>query len=601
MALGAPIDRLEIRPSLAVLGGADAAGSVYVICDLQPTAVQADERPLHVCYLVDASGSMYSAMMSRDEFQAWKDLAGRRGELTEAVVDGRRRLRPSGQTRREMQERHATPMLRTVEAMRAATSSMRPPDDASVVLFADDAVLAIDGLWSGQVTETVWESMLGTSLRDTIGDGTHLAPGLAIAIQQVEQARQRGARPHILFVSDGLIEDKQDVDAALQELTDEAVPVDCFGLGTTFDEDFLMGLADAVNGHYAYLESADEILQALERGAAGDTELHTRPVVVGLRPCGDALLRAAHQTHPHTIAFTPSEALGEWHLSVPGGIGVGARTTCVATLDAASLPPKGAPLLTHHVADRETRAPIAVHEVPHDHLMEVAPSDGTRQSEAVHAVQAHMLQAEARDAVAGGNNAKAAELFEALARLWERLGQYDLATEVRREGQDVAAGLPLESGRSKRIKLASRVLTSTEPAAGASDTLKCPDCGTSNALGDTHCCLCGAVLEVAGPVRPAPFAPPESAAPASPLSGTAGQPSGLVCPQCSDENPQDAVRCSLCGHLLRQRPPSGVSRPDPTRTSAGTVGNRLSCPQCKAYNPADATSCRECSWPLRHR
>jgi len=164
MALGAPIDRLEIRPSLAVLGGADAAGSVYVICDLQPTAVQADERPLHVCYLVDASGSMYSAMMSRDEFQAWKDLAGRRGELTEAVVDGRRRLRPSGQTRREMQERHATPMLRTVEAMRAATSSMRPPDDASVVLFADDAVLAIDGLWSGQVSETVWESMLGTSL-----------------------------------------------------------------------------------------------------------------------------------------------------------------------------------------------------------------------------------------------------------------------------------------------------------------------------------------------------------------------------------------------------------------------------------------------------
>ena len=119
------------------------------------------------------------------------------------------------------------------------------------------------------------------------GGSTFLSGGLEEGFRQARAGKRRGTLNRVLLLSDGLANAGVISRGALREragdMSEHGVSVSTFGVGNSFDEELMAGIAGGGGGNYRYLGDPERIVAALEsefhaasRTAASEVEIIIR-------------------------------------------------------------------------------------------------------------------------------------------------------------------------------------------------------------------------------------------------------------------------------------------------------------------------------------
>lgn len=175
------------------------------------------------------------------------------------------------------------PLAMAREAAQVAVRQLQPHDRVSIVTFDNTVETLIP---SQPVTNP--EALCRIIEGIAEGNTTALHAGWLDGAMQVAQHHSAQALNRVLLLSDGQanegLTDRHQIAAQVSGLRERGVSTSTIGLGVSYDEDLLRGMADAGDGNYEHIERA-EALPAFfraELGGLSRTGGHT--VSLGLEP-----------------------------------------------------------------------------------------------------------------------------------------------------------------------------------------------------------------------------------------------------------------------------------------------------------------------------
>jgi len=142
-------------------------------------------------------------------------------------------------------------------------SGMGAGDTYSLVTFSDEAALIIPA--TGVEDAAVLHHAIDTVLE---GGGTNLYAGLDRGSEEVRRSLRGGQIGRVILLSDGNantgITDPAAMGRLVSTLASQGVTVSTIGLGTEYNEDLLLKLADLGGGSYDYVDDPKELTAAFE-------------------------------------------------------------------------------------------------------------------------------------------------------------------------------------------------------------------------------------------------------------------------------------------------------------------------------------------------
>lgn len=137
-------------------------------------------------------------------------------------------------------------------------------DDDIVHLVAyDDKVLNIfeDAPASGR------QALYSTVREIKTGGSTNLSGGIQNGAELFERYPHPGYSKRMFVLSDGLanigLQSKGEISRLVKKYNEKGVIIDSFGVGEDFDEGIMKGIAEAGNGQFFFLETAEVIVQLI--------------------------------------------------------------------------------------------------------------------------------------------------------------------------------------------------------------------------------------------------------------------------------------------------------------------------------------------------
>lgn len=98
---------------------------------------------------------------------------------------------------------------------------------------------------------------------------TNLTEGLVLGYNQMREYLDRETINQVIILSDGLanrgIIGKEEIQRMVSNWREDGVSVTSLGLGTDFNEDLMMGIANSSGGHYHFIESPDQLAGIYEK------------------------------------------------------------------------------------------------------------------------------------------------------------------------------------------------------------------------------------------------------------------------------------------------------------------------------------------------
>jgi Mg-chelatase subunit ChlD/anti-sigma factor RsiW len=155
------------------------------------------------------------------------------------------------------------------EAVRVLAGQLQPADKVSVVTFARQARLWVDGLPGSQAGE----------LPERVGDlkpegGTNLEDALKLGYETAARHFLPGGVNRVILLTDGAANLGDVVPASLQRMVESnrqrGLALDCFGIGWEgYNDDLLEVLARRGDGRYGFVNSPDEAASGFAAQLAG--------------------------------------------------------------------------------------------------------------------------------------------------------------------------------------------------------------------------------------------------------------------------------------------------------------------------------------------
>lgn len=455
------------RPFL--LAGTETSDPIYALIRLQPDDGGAVRPRLDVCFLIDASASMYHFRMDAATRASWIQIARQRGEAVEQVVEGRRALVWTGQTMRELSEQVSTPMYCALRGLWRGLRSLEPDDSLAVLAFADQATLFLDD--TGQpdlaarlpLTQRALEPLAAGAGQSGMGFNTRLAQALQLACERVDRHAGSAVIHRAILVSDGQIEDRADCLHLLEEAIDRGLVISTIGVGEEFDEEFLMRIADETRGRYAYAPTAKDLEAALVNEVTSLSMAVARQAALRVEPSPEVVFQGLYQTGPD-LALFPIQWVDEGRTiyqlgSVPG-------TTELQLLAAFAVPAfqgESARLADLHLMGLAVTNDEVVHAdaTLAASLTDQEPVAAHREDAVLDVVSRLEVYLEERRAAAArerGDVATTTRHLQAATRMLRRLGNEALAGQMEAEAAALATGTE-DRARTKRIKAGTRKLS----------------------------------------------------------------------------------------------------------------------------------------------
>ncbi len=266
--------------------------------------------PMNLGLVIDCSNSMRIRLVTEEQF---KQLA-REGLAREVMTDGV----PAWQID-EVPTQVVSQLLRRIDYVQQALANadrfLRPVDHFSVTAFAGKAVNLIPST-NGEAKERLHQA--ASQLENLeLGDETSMPEGIAMALSEIQRVQNGALASHLILLTDGHTRNVQECYALAQQARTSGITFSTMGIGTEFNEELLIPLADMTGGNAYYIEKPDQILAAFQVDLSAARSIRYLNLEIKLRLPKSVQLASIFKVLPELSKFEPGPNLdGSYSLSL---------------------------------------------------------------------------------------------------------------------------------------------------------------------------------------------------------------------------------------------------------------------------------------------
>jgi Ca-activated chloride channel homolog len=198
------------------------------------------------------------------------------------------------------------------EALVIASEYLRQADCFSLVAFAGKAHTLIP-LTNGKERKRLLQAARELEYLK-LGDGTHMAEGLALAFTEIQRqagkpasgcddSRGTSYASRLILLTDGHTLKVSDCYDWAKRAHQAGVKLTTMGIGIEFNEDLLIPLADLTGGNAYYIESPDQIPDAFRKELGAALRMSYRNVEIKLQLPAGVVLRRVYRVLPELGTF----------------------------------------------------------------------------------------------------------------------------------------------------------------------------------------------------------------------------------------------------------------------------------------------------------
>jgi Ca-activated chloride channel family protein len=436
---------------------------VYLLVNVRPgKGTRVLQAPVNMAVVLDVSESMRLPVLTQAQFQE----LSRSGKVRQTVSDG-----VPVWTFASIPEdirRQAPSNLEMVQsAIAQAAGHFTQADRVTLVAFADRAEVLLRGVPGSErrrILDAV--SALGNI---QLGDGTDMSAGLRMGLEELEregatQSEREGAPDmvnRVLVLTDGFTRDPKASLELVAQARRRGVVVSTLGIGTEFNENLLVEMADASLGNAYFARVPQEIPPAFRQEVATAQSVVLRHVDIEVRTSTGVEVRRAYRLRP-AIAQVHDAKRDERSVVISVG-DVHPEQPPALLLEMVVPPQPGGTFRIARVAVSHGGKQVSTSDVVLNYSASGAPvqeqPDPTVMS-VVERVSAYVLQTRALDDLASGNKGAATKKLRAAATRLLAVGEAELARTVQLEAERIEQAGEVSPEGAKEMRYATRKLTS---------------------------------------------------------------------------------------------------------------------------------------------
>ncbi len=420
--------------------------------------------PVNLGLVIDVSASMRIPLLTPGQFE---ELAGQ-GLVHEVVADGIPVWQFENVTTASL-KRYPRPIDYVADALKVVLEQARPSDRLSLVAFGARAetVLPLTPGKEKRRLKPIIQSVGGLNL----GDDTYMGAGMALSFQEL----QRGAAPEfaarMILLTDGFTRDHASCLAWTAQATAAGYAISTLGLGTEFNEDLLIPMAEQTGGQAHFVADPGQLPDIFRAELAAAQAVGFRRSELKLQLTPGVELRRVTRVKPALARVSPGPNSGGSYSIPLGDMEWGAPPVFLLEL-----------IIPARVAGEYRLAQAVLSSDPVGAGRATARADlvGRFESGAaadvganaladarvmgyVERVVAFNLQTRALEEAAAGDVATATRRLHAAATRLLDMGETKLARALQQQAESLEGRAKLDATATKELQYATRQLTRKLP------------------------------------------------------------------------------------------------------------------------------------------
>jgi hypothetical protein len=444
-----PTLTLSTSPAPLILEASRESQVCYVLLIVQASVTgAAPSRPVNWALVADVSRSMRIPIVDETQFRSLL----RTGSAQEMLVDGVPVWQLSGSVPQEVRDTASSALDYVVRALHTIVERLDHHDRLALVVFADHALLLIPGMVGADRVTLVRaiERLPGLNL----GDGTNLADGIALALNQIRANRDGRCADRIILLTDGFTRDSAACLALADQAADEHIAITTIGLGGEFQDDLLTAIADRSGGHALFLKRVSAIPRAVSAELETVRAAAVSAVTIAIAPQRGVQLRRVTRMRPALALLaepTGAAAMDVTQVSL-GDLAAGTPVTLLLEFLVPAANP--GPLWIAGVAARSSGARLADTDIRAAVTHHAPPLSHDVRAAAARSMAARLM----RRATTASDPAEAARLMRAAAARFDDFGEQALAAAAREQASAFEHGARIAGIATRELTYATRRL-----------------------------------------------------------------------------------------------------------------------------------------------
>lgn len=454
--------KLNCALSSPVLPVSPGPRLVYLLIEISG-GEGAETVPGNLAFVIDASESMRIRLVSDQQFS---ELV-KTGQVIEVMTDGV----PAYQIK-DISSELLTTLPRRIdyvaEALAVASEYLRPADFFSLVAFAGWARTMISSISGAERSRLRLAAHELDQLR--LGDETQMGEGMAMGLAEIERRGSRNHAARMILLTDGHTLKVSECYQWAERARQAGVKITTMGIGTEFNEDLLIPLADSTGGSAYYLETPEQIPDAFLKELGAVQRITYRNLEVKLQLAQAVELRHVYRVLPELSHLDPGPNMEGSYALLLGDFDPGAP---VMLLLEVILPPWNAGVYrlarslltwddpTDPLERQNLRQEIVVEvkegavESLSEHVMNVVEKVGAFKmgAKALDNAQGAALTGDEQDL-----NAATLRLRQAATRLLD-LGEIELANSMLKQADHLETSGSLDVQATKKLRYETRKIS----------------------------------------------------------------------------------------------------------------------------------------------
>jgi len=299
----------SVNVSTPVAPSGDGVRLVYYLIEIQADG-DGETSASNLVFLIDTSNSMRIRQVTETQFAEMV----RSGRAQEVMTDGIPAYQISS-IPAEMWTQLPRRIDSVADALRIASEVLRDSDFFSLAAFAGRAQCLIEQT-SGEERELLRQMTYQLEMLD-LGDETRMDEGMALAIEQALRLPGRELPSRLILLTDGHTQNVRQCYKWARKAHEHGIKLTTMGIGSEFNEELLIPLADISGGNAYYLETPEKVLDSfrIELGLA--LKIRFRNLEVKMQLEDGVRLRRVYRALPEMGDFeTGPERDGSYSLVI---------------------------------------------------------------------------------------------------------------------------------------------------------------------------------------------------------------------------------------------------------------------------------------------
>jgi Ca-activated chloride channel family protein len=259
----------------SIISPSDQAQQVKLLLDVKG-GEGAKRLPMNLALVIDSSESMHIRLVPGDQFNQLATSYSTQEILNDGI--------PAWQIENidpEIIKQFPRGIDYVKDSMIHVYEYLRSSDRFSLVAFAGQALTLIkhtNGLHRKRLLEAA------NQLENLhLGDDTHMEEGMRLGFAEVHQEGLFGYAGRMILLTDGYTRNASDCYAWARRAKEVGIPISTIGMGSEFNENLLIPLADMTGGNAYFIETPEELPDAFRKELGVAAGISYRNVEVQLR------------------------------------------------------------------------------------------------------------------------------------------------------------------------------------------------------------------------------------------------------------------------------------------------------------------------------